>query len=176
MINKQLIVFWIFWSAIGFLALVCFIYLITHLSPLEFARDNYKDMFFITSLIGAPIAILLTLFKRLKNQTKGFRSLRIFLTIVAAIVGFVLQIFIAIAGMFDCGIISTKAVYNHNFDDSTKICKRVYSCGGAWDGENYQRENLYQIDYFTPFFLNATPIIPSEIDPVFWTKINSTNN
>ena len=156
----------IFWSSVGFIALILVAALLLHTLPLTFATGDDEDMFDRLAFGGLPIAILLTLTKTIKRtETKSTIVTKTVLTVVAAIIP-VLIAFATALGL--CTWQTGKTLFNKKDDATTKIVLREFGCGAV---DNTAPDcNVVEIKYITSHFMWISAIDTTTMDRTVWSR------
>lgn len=163
------IIYWVSLASIFIFVIVPFIGQFTRL---EFANDNFQDLFEQIRFFGLPIAILLTLFGTLKHKdTASTKTTKTILTIcVAAFSAFILFMTV-FAGM--CRWTNNKVLFENKEDKTIKIVLRDFGCGATDSGSPAYK--VCKIKAISPLLIWVTDIDTTKIDRRIWQRVNYAN-
>jgi hypothetical protein len=130
---------------------------------IELATSEYKHNYQIIRLFGLPLAILLTMFGRIKGEeTAGKTGWKVGYTILISFIVFIL----CGAMFFDmCGWSIRQTLYEVKDDPDTNIVLREYGCGAYDSGK--PEEKIVRIKKINRYLIQITAIDTSKIEKIY---------
>ncbi|MCZ2357684.1 MAG: hypothetical protein LC115_13505 [Bacteroidia bacterium] len=151
----------IFWTAISFIGLAIFSLTIGQILPYEFADYKIMHKFYDVIMQGLPVAILLTLFKTIKQKKTKTQNLTLLgVTILTSVLSFFVMVNLIFRFAFgDWTTVTT--IYRHKTENN-EIKEQWFDVGAL----GYGGKRIVEIKPILKYW-----ILPTEIDT---TTINKS--
>ena len=151
----------LFWVSIIWIFICLFILIFGHYLPFQFNSDSLTLLFYTIVWLTFPAAVLVTLFKKSKNEI--FKALKI----VVALISFVFLGF-NVFGKFMCGYIVDNVLFVNKSDTALKIVERHYDCG-AYDSD-FPKYEYHKIKYLTKQISYSKQVDTTLLKKSEWTR------
>jgi len=162
----------VFRISIAFIALNLLTTMFGDFIPLEFSKQQNKEIFEGLSFFGVPIAILLTLTGTLlKSDPQGFLIGKVFLTVFIAVFSFIILTMALFSSM--CTWTIGDEIFKNKANPEKKIVTRYFGCGAT--DSTPELCKLFIIESFTTYFIMVGETDTNKIDKSEWIRIERVN-
>lgn len=147
----------VFWIVAAVVINVC---------DLEFIHDDHLNKYLFVRFYSIPVAILLTLFRTLRDSTSIIEIIAIVLiTLFVSYCSYMLVIIGLFANM--CGFVPHQTLFDHKHNPNKKIIACTHDCGAL---DSSPTDLTCIVSPVTSIFKRISPIDTTQLDESVWIR------